>query len=99
MTRILAVLALMLLAQPTQAQQRLNCAPRDSVVASLTQKHGERAVLRGVSGRAMIEIWLAESGSFSVILTQASPGGQLSCMLAAGDSMGHVPAPKPGKKS
>jgi hypothetical protein len=91
------MLVALTLAPPSQAQQRLNCAPRDIVAAALSQKHGEHPVLRGVSGRVMIEIWLAESGSFSVVVTQPSSG--LSCMLAAGNSMSEVPLPKPGKKS
>jgi hypothetical protein len=96
MRLVICILAALTLAPPSQAQQRLNCAPRDIVVNALTQKHGEHPVLRGVSGRAMIEIWLAESGSFSVVVTQPSSG--LSCMLAAGNSMSPVSLPKPGKK-
>jgi hypothetical protein len=94
------ILVALTLALPAQAQQRLHCAPRDSVTSALTEKHGERPILRGVVGDAMIEIWLAESGSFSIIITQASSRGQISCMLAGGDSMHHVDEPiKPGKKS
>jgi hypothetical protein len=104
MTRILAVLAAAALAAifmpVVEAQQRLHCAPRNVVTTALAKKHGERPVLRGVAGRAMIEVWLSESGSFSVIITQAGDGGQVSCMLAAGNSMGHVDEPiMPGEKS
>jgi hypothetical protein len=67
------------------------------VTAALADKHGERPVLRGMVGDVLLEIWLAESGSFSIILTQASSG--LACMLGAGTSMHHVNEPKPGKKS
>jgi hypothetical protein len=98
MRLVICILAALTLALPSQAQQRLNCAPRDTVAKALTQKHGEHPVLRGVSGRAMVEVWLnIESGSFSVIITQPSSG--LACMMAAGVSMSQVPPPKPGKKS
>jgi hypothetical protein len=91
---MLAVLALM---QPAQAQQRLNCAPRDTVTTALTQKHNEHPVLRGVSGIAMVEIWLnIESGTFSIIITQASSG--FSCITGAGTAMYFLDKPKPGKK-
>jgi hypothetical protein len=103
MTRVAAVLSAALMAAifmpAAEAQQRLHCAPRDVVTTALAKKHGERPVLRGVAGRAMIEVWLAESGSFSIIITQAATGAQVSCMLAAGNSMSHVDEPiKPGEK-
>jgi hypothetical protein len=82
-----------------QAQQRLHCAARDSLAATLTEKHGEVPVLRGVAGsRVLIEVWLSDSGSFSIIITQPTPRGQLSCMLAAGTAMNYVKEPEPGEK-
>ena len=82
---------------PAAEAQRLNCAPRDVVTTTLSDKHGERPTLRGMVGNVMLEVWLADSGSFSIVLTQASNG--LACMLGAGTSMHHVPPPKSGKKS
>jgi len=92
------ILAALVMALPAaEAQQRLNCAPRNIVTTALAEKHGERPVLRGVAGSAMLEVWLAESGSFSIILTQ--PSGDIACLIAAGNSMGPVSPPAPGKKS
>ncbi len=98
MTRALAI-ALALLAFPAMAQQQMPCAPRDVVTKSLATEHNEHVVLRGLANGNLIEIWLADEGGFSIILTR--PEGGVSCMLGAGSAMHRVdpPTPKSGPKS
>jgi hypothetical protein len=90
--------ALALFLAPVAEAQKLNCAPRDVVTAALAEKHGEKPVLRGMVGDVLLEIWLADnSGSFSIILTQATTS-MMACLLAAGKSMHYVAPAKPGEK-
>ncbi len=97
---VLAAAALTAFLVPVaQAQQRVPCAQRSAVVAELSSpEHNERPIYRGIANDNMIELWMADGGGFSVIVTR--PDG-LACMLAAGTALHEVsaPAPKPGEKS
>jgi len=101
MTRALAIAAAAavlaaFLMPAAQAQQRMPCAPRSSVVAGLSgPDHNERPTLRGITPSGnMLEVWLSDAGGFSIILTR--PEGGLSCMLSAGQAMHAVPPPPSG---
>jgi len=59
------------------------CAPRDAVVARLAEVYDEVARLRGLTlGGEMMEIYLAPSGTWTVVVT--NPGG-IACVVAAGE--------------
>jgi len=96
------VLAAFLIPSSVVAQQRMPCAPRDVVVESLSgPEHKEKVVLRGIANGNMIEIWVNEAGSFTIILNR--PEG-LSCMIGTGEAMHPIseepgPAVPPGGKS
>ncbi len=86
-------------AAAAQQQQQMPCAQRSAVVAGLSSpEHNERPIYRGIANDNMVELWMADGGGFSVIITR--PDG-LACMLAAGTAMHEVdaPAPKQGGKS
>lgn len=57
------------------------CAARADLVKILTDKHKEQLVGRGIAGRSIVEVYVSETGSFTVF--RSSPNG-VSCMMAAG---------------
>lgn len=78
------VLVSMTWVQPSHADEsQLNCGPRDVAVAELAGDLGERVIGRGLSqnGKAMVEIFKSESGSWTVIVTDTNG---VSCILANG---------------
>lgn len=68
-----------------------NCGPRAVVIAHLAERYGERIVLRGltVDGK-MMEVWLAESGSWTVLTS--TPAGR-TCLRSSGTHGEAVPVP------
>jgi len=62
---------------------QLNCGPRDVAVAELAGDLGEQVIGRGLSlnGKAMLEVFKGESGSWTVIVTDTNG---ISCVLANG---------------
>ena len=94
MTRLLAAV-LCLLPVASEAQYR-NCGPRGAVTAALTGKYQEQMQSYGISenGQIMIEVWVSEGGSFTILQTNAVG---LSCMIAAGKEWLEVPQPAPGE--
>ena len=59
------------------------CLTHDAAVAMLEAQHAERAVGRGLASRgaAMMELFVAEAGSWTVIVTD--PQGR-ACVVASG---------------
>ena len=78
---IVAAVVLAALAMPAQAQTPL-CAPREYLIAELVLRFSERLEHVGLQGdNTMVEIWISETGSFTVLIT--GPDG-LSCVIASG---------------
>jgi len=59
------------------------CMPRAAAVQNLEVRYQERVVGRGIAqnGRQMIELWVAENGDFSILITR--PNG-ISCTATFG---------------
>lgn len=81
MKLILACLAFVLAAFPALAQAP--CMPRDDLAAQLASKYGESVIAVGITSGALMEVWAAESGTWTMTLSNASG---LACIVAAGDS-------------
>mgnify|MGYP003146355443 CR=1 FL=1 len=88
---VIAIVGLLLTtagAPPAVAQAA--CGERDLIVASLLDTHNEVPVARGLAtGGVLIEVLVAESGTFTIILTH--PTG-VSCLITAGDFWEALPA-------
>lgn len=89
--RTVAVLASfvgpLLFATAGNAQQA--CGLREAAVSQL-ESHNERVVGRGLAkeGRAMIELFVGDTGSWTVVVTDTQ--GR-SCLVANGESWTQVP--------
>ena len=75
-----------LFAAPAMAGQ---CAPRDSVVKFLAEKHGEvRTAIGMTSGGGMLEIYASEkTGTWTAIITMPS---KMSCIVSSGNAFESV---------
>ena len=101
MTRIPAALAAAALAAflmpVAQAQQSpVPCAPRPTVIESLSGEYKEEVVMRGIIDGRMLEIWRGPEGSFSVTVTHAANG--ITCLIASGTSLHSVGPVTKGSK-
>ncbi len=86
---ILAAL-IALLAGPVSAQ--MLCGPRPDVVANLERTYDEYPSSMGLaSNGTVIEVFVSEKGSFTVIMTR--PDG-MSCLMVAGENWENVPPPR-----
>lgn len=74
-------LCITLVASPAAAQAP--CMPRDDLAAQLASKYNEHVIGVGITSGALMEIWSAASGTWTITL---SNGSGLACVLAAGDS-------------
>ncbi len=88
LSAIVIASALLLLAQPANAQQV--CAPREKAALHIEEKFDEQVVGRGLTpnGKAMVELFVSESGSWTVLVSD--PRGR-SCVVAIGESWQHIP--------
>ena len=59
------------------------CLPRASAVTELGSRYDEQVSGRGLveGGRAMVEVFVSETGSWTIVLTDT--GGR-SCLVASG---------------
>lgn len=80
---------LMLAAAQVHAQP-FACATHDRVVARLAAHFGERRTSVALhEGATMIEVFVApDTGSWTIT---ATPPGQLTCLVAAGQAFGPLP--------
>jgi len=69
-----------LLAVPAHAQQ---CAPRADVVAALAANYAETPRLMGISGVQMMEVYVSDSGTWTITVTSQEG---VTCLLASGGS-------------
>jgi len=73
---------LVILALPARAQQ-YPCGPRDAIVGSLAQRHGERVVATGLAATGVfVEVLASPEGKTWTVLA-VLPGG-LACIKAVG---------------
>ncbi len=88
LSAIVIAAALLLLAQPANAQQV--CAPHEKAALHIEKKFDEQVVGRGLTpnGKAMVELFVSESGSWTVLVSD--PSGR-SCVVAIGESWQHIP--------
>ena len=105
MTRVPAVLAAAALAAflmpVAPAQQSVGppqapCAPRPTVIKSLSGEYKEEVVMRGSIDGRMLEIWRGPEVSFSVTVTHAANG--ITCLIASGTSLHSVGPVTKGSK-
>lgn len=77
------------LATPAAAQGP-ECAPYDQAVRILNEKFDERRVFVGLdqSGTALVEVYLAPGGSWSLVVVDTS---NMACMVASGEAGEAVP--------
>lgn len=89
------VFILMLVGLPATAQAQQQCAPHQVVVDALG-KHGERVIQRGLVNDHMLEVWRADDGGFTIVITRPD---KITCAIASGRSMHPVPPPTSEDKS
>lgn len=81
----LALALVALSAMPAAAQNTL-CGARADLVASLASRYGEARLGAGLQpARGLYEVFVSQSGSWSIILSL--PGG-VSCLVAFGEAWG-----------
>ncbi|MBD3763836.1 MAG: hypothetical protein IE927_03635 [Rhodobacterales bacterium] len=79
---LIALAAPITLTAAPVAANPVPCGPRAQVLAELTQRHGETRHGLGLAGpSAVVELYAAESGSWTILVTR--PDG-LACLLASG---------------
>ena len=85
-----AIAVLVLLVSATVANAQQFCVPRDAAVAQLQGKFKEQVVGRGLveAGKAMVELFVSESGSWTVVRTGTD--GR-SCIVAGGAAWTRAP--------
>lgn len=103
MKPIIALIAGLTIATAAQAQIRqmpyaLACGPVESFTKHVTQKYKESVVGRGFAsnGKVMVQIWAAESGSFTITMQPAGSG--TICVLTSGQEWQDI-EPKRGDRS
>lgn len=91
-----AILSAVLLAAPAESQTiTLECAPRDGVIAMLSNDYGEIRRAIGIAGEsAVMELYASnEAGTWTVTLTL--PDGQTCLVMSGSDfstTIGKLPA-------
>jgi hypothetical protein len=66
------------------------CLPAPEMRAILSERFGERPVMRGLSGAAVVEVWVGPSGTWTVLVLR--PDGA-ACILADGTAAEAVRPP------
>lgn len=85
--RALLAAALIVLAAPAIAGP---CIPHEQAIQRLAQQYGEHQVGIGLgaSGRTVVELFVSESGTWTVLITQTNG---ISCISASGDNWSSQP--------
>ena len=88
-------LGILVLGAETLTAQTQNCAPRDVVLEKLAEDFAEtrRAIGLGAEN-VVVEIFAAETGSWSIIVT--FPNGA-TCLVASGEAFEMILEPLPAK--
>lgn len=93
----LAAIAVVMISGPAWGQR--SCADRQQFLGLLGRDYGEQPVIRAIdAGGRMIEILIAPSGSWSMLITR--PGGP-TCMRGSGEAFEFTPrqTAQPGSPS
>jgi hypothetical protein len=88
-------IALALLIGTAEAQTTA-CNLRSVILNMLDQKYKEIPVGMGNGSGYLLEVFVSDNGTFTVI--SSYPNG-MSCLLASGNDWKEVEKPKPGKKA
>lgn len=79
----------------THAQTQAQCAPREQVLATLSDRYGESRRAIGLAANATVmEVFASETGSWTITVTL--PDG-LQCLVASGEHFEPVQDPLPAK--
>lgn len=89
----LALAALAAFAAATPAAAQMRCGPAEAIRGRLAADHGEARVFAGLAGAVLIELWLAPSGTWTVLIVRADGA---ACLAAAGQAGALVPSPPAG---
>lgn len=94
MRPLAAILAMLALAAPTQAQSV--CGDRVEIIKVLAAKYQELPRAFGVTGgdRILAELFVSKTGSWTMLMSQ--PQG-VTCILATGVDWQEMPPPITGK--
>ena len=90
--------AALALAAPAAAQQRLPCAPAETVISGLQQRYGERPAFEAVAaqnGAPIIVLVNPETRTFSLVLILRERG--VACLMVAGEKWTAIPDSAPGQ--
>lgn len=88
-------LGILVLAAGQLKAQTQNCAPRETVIAKLTEDFSETRRAIGLAGNnAVVEIFAAETGGWSIVAT--FPNGA-TCLIASGEAFEMMLEPLPAK--
>ncbi|WP_417808484.1 hypothetical protein [Thioclava sp.] len=75
--------------------QEATCAPRDDLIAQLHTRYSEtRRAVALAANNSVLEVFAADSGSWTILVTQASG---LSCLIASGEAFEAVRDSLPAK--
>ncbi len=91
----LGLAGLILVAQAAQAQGA-QCAPRDTVIAHLSEKYGETRRSIGLAGQGAVMEMHAASDTGTWTITMTLPNGT-TCMIASGQGYEAVTEELPAK--
>ena len=73
----------------TAHAQGAQCAPRDTVLKTLSKNYDERPVSVGVtSAGSLVEVLASPNGSWTIVVT--APGGP-TCMVSSGEGWRNAP--------
>jgi len=87
-----AAILLGLMSSKAYAEARTICGDRADFVDKLKDSYAEKPVSVGLAANgSVIEVFTAESGTFSILITQ--PSG-VSCLVAAGEEWLELPQQK-----
>lgn len=77
-----------------EAQNRQNCAPRQTVLERLSSKYGETRQSIGLGNRGVVMELFASTSTGTWTITVTTPDG-LTCMIGAGNSYEKQTTPEP----
>jgi len=96
MMKTFVVMACCVFASPAVAAQNV-CLPHSDLVKSLKQRHKETLKAAGrVNEQILMEMFVSDSGSFTIAMTYRSGNGFVSCIRAAGRDFKEIEQDPPG---
>ena len=73
-----------------KSEEERVCLPRSNAIEQLSKQFKEKAIGRGLNndGNIMLELYVSESGSWTVMLTNTK---NVACLVASGESWTIIP--------